>query len=184
MMVQALLLAQAVYRITSVFKSFANFIDMQLHQMISQSASEGCIRGILIVRTLWHQISARCYSAFLHQTVLKNAFVGILSGDTVRGATILVISPRKQFVLTIRMLCVLDQSTRPVFHSFERLCTGKQQCCLFSRNIAQVTPKAIYFHYQFFYNRSIVSNKIKLYFDLNNTGKQSWMTVQAVLLAR
>ena len=35
------------------------------------------------MRTLWHQIFSRCYSASLLKPVLKNAFVWILSGDTV-----------------------------------------------------------------------------------------------------
>ena len=51
--------------------------------MIIYSPSEGCIRNILIVRTLWNQICSRCYSACLLKPMLKNAFAWILSGDTV-----------------------------------------------------------------------------------------------------
>ena len=49
--------------------------------MISYSPSEGCIQSTLIVRTLWHQIFSRCYSASLLKPVLENAFAWILSGD-------------------------------------------------------------------------------------------------------
>ena len=51
--------------------------------MISYSPSEGCIRSTLIVRTLWHHIFSRCYSASLVKPMPKNVFVWILSGDTV-----------------------------------------------------------------------------------------------------
>ena len=48
-----------------------------------QFAFAVCIRSTLIVRRLWHQIFSRCYSAFLLKPLLKNAFVSILSGETV-----------------------------------------------------------------------------------------------------
>ena len=51
--------------------------------MISYSPSKGCIQSTLIVCTLWHQRFSRCYSESLPKPELENAFVWILSGDTV-----------------------------------------------------------------------------------------------------
>ena len=75
--------------------------------MLSYSPPKGCIRSILIARTPWHQIFSLCYSASLLTPVLKNAFVGTLSGDTVIGAQVgaqpameaipLVMEPQSRF---------------------------------------------------------------------------------------
>ena len=57
--------------------------------MISYSPCEGCIWSTLIVRMLWHQIFSWCHSASLLKSVLKNAFVWILSGNTVLESLII-----------------------------------------------------------------------------------------------
>ena len=55
--------------------------------MISYAPSKGCIRSTLLLRTLWHQIFSRRYSASLLEPALKNLLFWILSGDTVLSGT-------------------------------------------------------------------------------------------------
>ena len=57
---------------------------MQLRQMTSYSPSEGCIESTLIVRTLWHQILSRCYSASLLQPALKKLLFDYLAATRVQ----------------------------------------------------------------------------------------------------